>query len=156
MSCLKWCVPSPPSWSWIRTRRPRSLLFRCTGTWWRDWSLTRWTVSFCSLLADTEEENALLYHDIFWAVTNADFYKYSHLSCIFSQLSLIFVLRQNLCSLYSPTGVQFIWDSCCESVKKANSTAGSGCVLAHCMGLGKTLQVKTYPPPMSLFNLQHF
>ncbi|XP_027886771.1 transcriptional regulator ATRX-like [Xiphophorus couchianus] len=41
-------------------------------------------------------------------------------------------------------GVQFIWDSCCESVKKANSSPGSGCILAHCMGLGKTLQVVAF------------
>ncbi|XP_077401989.1 transcriptional regulator ATRX-like [Vanacampus margaritifer] len=41
-------------------------------------------------------------------------------------------------------GVQFIWDNCCESVKKANSGPGSGCILAHCMGLGKTLQVVAF------------
>ncbi|XP_053486301.1 transcriptional regulator ATRX isoform X1 [Ictalurus furcatus] len=41
-------------------------------------------------------------------------------------------------------GVQFIWDCCCESVKKTLKSAGSGCILAHCMGLGKTLQVVTF------------
>ncbi|XP_077597568.1 transcriptional regulator ATRX-like isoform X2 [Stigmatopora nigra] len=41
-------------------------------------------------------------------------------------------------------GVQFIWDNCCESVNKVNSSPGSGCILAHCMGLGKTLQVVAF------------
>lgn len=39
-------------------------------------------------------------------------------------------------------GVQFMWDCCCESVRKIEKSAGSGCILAHCMGLGKTLQVR--------------
>lgn len=34
-----------------------------------------------------------------------------------------------------------MWDCCCESVRKVEKSAGSGCILAHCMGLGKTLQV---------------
>ncbi|KAI1902700.1 hypothetical protein AGOR_G00018710 [Albula goreensis] len=41
-------------------------------------------------------------------------------------------------------GVQFMWDCCCESVKKAETSPGSGCILAHCMGLGKSLQVVTF------------
>ncbi|XP_069683035.1 transcriptional regulator ATRX-like isoform X2 [Periplaneta americana] len=40
-------------------------------------------------------------------------------------------------------GVKFMWDACFESLKQIQKTKGSGCILAHCMGLGKTFQVVT-------------
>lgn len=49
-------------------------------------------------------------------------------------------------------GIKFMYDNCYGSVDSLDKHPGSGCILAHCMGLGKTLQlisllhtVITYP-----------
>ncbi|CAG4953235.1 unnamed protein product [Colias eurytheme] len=42
---------------------------------------------------------------------------------------------------HQANGIKFMWDACFESAKRIKKDKGSGCILAHCMGLGKTLQV---------------
>ncbi|XP_078048145.1 uncharacterized protein LOC144475771 [Augochlora pura] len=38
-------------------------------------------------------------------------------------------------------GIKFMWNCCFESLERIKSSSGSGCILAHYMGLGKCLQV---------------
>uniref|UniRef100_A0A667Y7Y0 DNA helicase n=1 Tax=Myripristis murdjan TaxID=586833 RepID=A0A667Y7Y0_9TELE len=68
-------------------------------------------------------------------------------------------VHRNLVTKLKPhqvDGVQFMWDCCCESVRKTEKSAGSGCILAHCMGLGKTLQVVTFLHTMLLCEKVNF
>jgi transcriptional regulator ATRX len=40
-------------------------------------------------------------------------------------------------------GVLFMWNACFESIERIKEHLGFGCILAHCMGLGKSLQIVT-------------
>lgn len=43
--------------------------------------------------------------------------------------------------VFQKQGISYIWKVCFERVSRLKEDPGTGCILAHCMGLGKTLQV---------------
>ena len=49
-------------------------------------------------------------------------------------------------------GIKFMWDACFESLERTKTTKGSGCILAHCMGLGKSFQVVTLAHTLLMHN----
>ena len=58
----------------------------------------------------------------------------------------IMQINQNIVMQLKPhqrEGIKFLWDCVCESLERLENSDGSGAILAHCMGLGKTIQVST-------------
>lgn len=45
--------------------------------------------------------------------------------------------------IHQVEGIHFLWNTVFETVERTNTTEGTGCILAHRMGIGKTLQIIT-------------
>lgn len=45
---------------------------------------------------------------------------------------------------HQKNGIRFMWNSCFESIERLNESSGGGCILAHCMGLGKCIKQFQY------------
>lgn len=49
----------------------------------------------------------------------------------------------NILKKHQVEGIRFVWNTVFETVNRTNTTDGTGCILAHRMGIGKTFQIIT-------------
>lgn len=64
-----------------------------------------------------------------------------------SELGILTDIEENLLQQLKPyqiNGIQFMWKACYKSVQHLNQSSGGGCVLAHSMGLGKSMQIVVF------------
>ncbi len=125
--------PSQPSaFSRPQTTTRKKRWSRSTVDWSRNWSHIKWKVRVGWDISGNYSGWKMPCVLDFCAVT----------LCRYT-LAQVFAARDKYHqAIMFLAAVKFMWDTCCESLSRMKDDPGGGCILAHCMGLGKTLSVR--------------